>query len=149
MESLTESLKSTVSSLKPEQRKELLIIETIINMNNDNIFDYSNNGTVERTIFDDNINEFQHLVATRIEEEQQREFNIDDFVPKMLRCEMSKTRIIEVAALFGSVKCFKLLMLNDVKIDESICKYAISGGNYEIVHLCANSYLSFKDTLEL
>ena len=54
---------------------------------------------------------------------------------------------IEVSALFGSIKSFKYLMMNGDKINEYTCKYAVSGGNLEIIHLCEQKGLQFEDCL--
>ena len=53
----------------------------------------------------------------------------------------------ECSALFGSVKCFKYLMLSGEEINKDVCKLAIAGGNIEIVHLCEQKGLSFEKCL--
>lgn len=42
---------------------------------------------------------------------------------------------INYAAAFGSIKCFKYLMLNHVEIDSSTFYYSIYGGNSEIIKI--------------
>ena len=39
-------------------------------------------------------------------------------------------------------------MLNEVKIKEWTCKYAIAGGNNEIIHICEQNGFHFSDCLE-
>ena len=46
-----------------------------------------------------------------------------------------KPTIINCAALYGSIKCFKYLFLNDGKIDESTLYFAVSGCNNEIIKI--------------
>ena len=42
---------------------------------------------------------------------------------------------ISIDAFFGSIKCFNFLLLNESKLENTF-KYAISGGDLEIIHLC-------------
>ncbi|KAK8894582.1 hypothetical protein M9Y10_023018 [Tritrichomonas musculus] len=43
---------------------------------------------------------------------------------------------IEYAAYFGSLKCFKFLYQQIPTLPTKTSRYAIAGGNYEIIHLC-------------
>ncbi|OHS95321.1 hypothetical protein TRFO_38572 [Tritrichomonas foetus] len=57
-------------------------------------------------------------------------------------------KLIDFAAFFGSIKCFKFLMLND--FDFSIHQtfvYAVCGGMSEIVHLCEEKKCEIKGSL--
>ena len=56
---------------------------------------------------------------------------------------------IEFAAFYGSVKCFKYFLLNNAKLKPSICKFAVAGGNYEIIHILEQKNLSFEDCFRL
>ncbi|KAK8898237.1 hypothetical protein M9Y10_000515 [Tritrichomonas musculus] len=49
--------------------------------------------------------------------------------------ENGRTSYINYAAAYGSVKCFKYLLLNYDKIDKSTFKYAVYGGNIEIIKI--------------
>lgn len=42
---------------------------------------------------------------------------------------------IDYAALYGSIKCFKYLLLNDASINNNSLYYALSGGNTEIIKI--------------
>ena len=58
--------------------------------------------------------------------------------------------IIEYAAFFGSIKCFKYLLNNGAEIyPYRIGKYAIAGGNEEIIHICNQEHSSFKKTVNI
>lgn len=46
-----------------------------------------------------------------------------------------KSTLVEYAAFFGAVKCFKYLMLNGAKYPRYVFEIAIAGGNSEIIHL--------------
>ena len=52
-----------------------------------------------------------------------------------------KINMLDIAAYYGSVACFKYLMLNNTPFSKRICAYAIAGGNSEIIHLIENTYL--------
>lgn len=43
--------------------------------------------------------------------------------------------LLDVAASYNSLNCFKFLLMNDVKIQPSTSKKAIEGGNPEIIHI--------------
>lgn len=46
-----------------------------------------------------------------------------------------EVNFINYAALYGSIRCFKYLLLNDVKIVESSFYFAVKGGNTEIIKI--------------
>jgi len=47
---------------------------------------------------------------------------------------------LSFAAYFGSIKCFKYLVINGLKICSSVTKSSIFGGNIDIFRLCFNEY---------
>lgn len=47
--------------------------------------------------------------------------------------------LLQIAALNGSVKCFRLLLINNVELAENTCAMAIAGGNFEIISLLENT----------
>ncbi|OHT07181.1 hypothetical protein TRFO_01317 [Tritrichomonas foetus] len=58
--------------------------------------------------------------------------------------------LIECSMLFGSLQIFKYLLLNYASISDSSLKYAIIGGNYEIIHLLENHHYIFnKECIEI
>ncbi|OHT02395.1 hypothetical protein TRFO_30524 [Tritrichomonas foetus] len=63
--------------------------------------------------------------------------------------------LIEVAALYGSINCFKYLLLNGSSLyllDEtnaSLPQYAVAGGNLEIIRICHQKKLSFNGTSQI
>lgn len=44
--------------------------------------------------------------------------------------------LLEYAAFFGSIKCFKYLVMNDFIVTPKLISFAIFGGNLEIIHIC-------------
>lgn len=46
-----------------------------------------------------------------------------------------KSTLVEYAAFFGAVKCYKYLMLNGAKYPRYVFEIGIAGGNSEIIHL--------------
>ena len=56
---------------------------------------------------------------------------------------------VEVAAMFGSVECFKYFMMNGDVIDEDTCKFAVARGNIEIIHLCKQIGFVFEDCISI
>ena len=56
------------------------------------------------------------------------------------------TKYINYAAAYGSIKCFKYLLLNHAEIDDYSFKYAISGGNIEIIKIVDQNKKKDKKT---
>ena len=54
--------------------------------------------------------------------------------------EINGFNILEASADTGSVEYFKYLLLNNVHYTERLCNFAISGGNYEIIHAIENNF---------
>ena len=48
---------------------------------------------------------------------------------------LSSASPIEIAAFFGSIKCFKYLLVNGANLNERLSHYSIAGGNLEIVRI--------------
>ena len=111
------------------------------------VFDFADEETVGRAIFEDDIDLLQRIIAVHSNEGKEQIFQINHFFPKNSYLERSNANRIEIAALFGSIKCFKYLMIIGDEINEDACKFAVSGGNNEIIHLCEQKGLQFEDCL--
>lgn len=63
--------------------------------------------------------------------------------------------LIHLAAFFGSIKCFKFLLLNGSNLqlrtdsNRRLAQYAVAGGNCEIVRICEQKRLDFTRTLHV
>ena len=57
----------------------------------------------------------------------------------------SNISIIDYAALHGSVKCFKYAIMNDAKYYQDTQKFAIEGGNVEIIHILEQKGAKFEN----
>ena len=55
--------------------------------------------------------------------------------------------LIDYCAFFCSIQCFKYLLLNGSNVKNTL-KYAIAGGNLEIIHLCEHNDLLFEGVYE-
>ena len=112
--------------------------------------DFAEEGSVPKAIFDDDINKFQELFNSLPDELMnyvdhfKKEFFLREFPLFSFEIEQ-----INAAALFGSVNCFKFMMMNDIEITNNTCQYAVAGGNNEIIHLCEQKELKFTDCLEV
>ena len=56
--------------------------------------------------------------------------------------------LIDFCCFFGSLKCFKYLLLNKCYITEKTLKYSIAGGNQEIINILKEKGHSFEECLE-
>ena len=57
--------------------------------------------------------------------------------------------LIDHAAFYGSLKCFKYLLLNSKDQSQQLAKYAVAGGNTEIIHICEQNKKKFLGTLKV
>lgn len=67
------------------------------------------------------------------------------------RCEVivdKKCTILDCAAFFGSIKCFKYLVSNQAVITETTFSYAVMGGSAEIIHLIENTLNNIERTIK-
>jgi hypothetical protein len=113
----------------------------------EHVFDFAEEETIGRALFEDDIDYLQHLLASQPEEGKKLFGNVHTFFDFALHFEKHEANRIEIAALFGSVKCFKYLMMNGDELNDDTCRFAIAGGNTEIIHLCEQKRLQFRDCL--
>ena len=114
---------------------------------NKHAFDFEEVGTVQRAIFDDDIDELQQLLAVQYEGVDNKNFELGTFFPFQDIAQKFPIDRIGTAAFLGSIKCFKYLMINGDQINDGTCKYAISGGNNEIVHIFEQKGFQFSNCL--
>lgn len=81
------------------------------------------------------------------EDDENYENNKEHIGKNRLNSFVYKGKFIEIAAFFGSINIFKFLWMNKVNIDDSIGKYVIAGGNYEIIHLVEDCISYSQDDL--
>ncbi|KAK8852778.1 hypothetical protein M9Y10_017768 [Tritrichomonas musculus] len=60
-----------------------------------------------------------------------------------------KTKLIEYAAFYGSVKIFKYLQMHDVQLGQSLWQFAIHGKNPEIIRFLEENQVENKSCKEL
>lgn len=62
-------------------------------------------------------------------------------------CEFSERNpsLIEYSALFGAVNVFKYLLLNGATLTENLSQFAVTGGNYEIIHILEQNGSKFNN----
>ncbi|KAK8836383.1 hypothetical protein M9Y10_039726 [Tritrichomonas musculus] len=89
---------------------------------------------LHKTIRNDDIDEFQSLLSKN---NYSYNHNFDFSYYERTLTECKTPSLIQIAATYGSIKIFKFLwMQNDIIYDDNLICYAISGRNYEIIHIC-------------
>jgi hypothetical protein len=63
--------------------------------------------------------------------------------------KLKRPSLIAISAFYGSVRCFKFLLLNGYQMRPSICKNSIRGGNTEIISLCEQEHGDFSKCLPI
>ena len=133
--------------------KEMLHMKNIIpesDFLNEHIFDFAEDGTIERAIFEDDVNKVRQLMAIQTEDsEEEEEFDILSFIPDIIGVSRSEANRLELSALFGSVKCFKYFVSNGEKITKDVCKFAVASGENQIIHICEQNGQKFEDCLHI
>lgn len=104
------------------------------------------NDILTNALRNDDIDSLQLLISKKLIDvtvEKVPFYIFEVFVPNGL------TNFIDYAAAYGSVKCFKYLLLNHCSIDLNTYKMAVFGGNVEIIKIVdqkANELDLFSDT---
>lgn len=96
---------------------------------------------LHKAIREDDIDTFQSIIS-------KNNIGINNKIP-FSYYERTKTidrnlEPIKVASLYGSVKVFKFLLMNNAELDKNILSYIYFGSNLEIIHLIENK-CSHKD----
>ena len=52
---------------------------------------------------------------------------------------------MQIMAYFGSIKCFKFLILNEATINEDLGMYVVCSGNGEMFHFSENNNILFDN----
>lgn len=93
-----------------------------------------NISSLHKSIRDDDIDGFQSLLSLN-------NFNINhrfefDYYERLLSVD-NEPSLIQVAAIYGALKIFKFLwMQQNIILDKNLISYAISGRNTQIIHIC-------------
>ena len=104
-------------------------------------------GTLEKIIYDDNTDDLAKLLSLK-EEEKNHIIQTKHFINIFQLNSSYFMSALSFSALFGSVQCFKYLLLNDGNDeDQECCRFAIMGGNAEIVHICEQNGMRFENCL--
>ena len=118
-----------------EYIKNIFIYEITKNdFNNLSFYNYEE-GTIPYYLFNDDISGLQDYVSRR--------FNVDfnekpiiKYLKHSIILDYFEPNLFQHSILFGSIKCFKYIMLNDaVNIDNECNMAAIASGNSEIIHI--------------
>lgn len=106
-------------------------------MSSDQLIEYRNKRhsthPLAQVIIDDDVDQLQKLLSkSNISIDDRNIFNsyfeINEF--------LNEAKLIEYSSFYGSINCFKYLINQDKSIDyDKLIKYAIAGGNYDIIHI--------------
>lgn len=90
----------------------------------------------------DDVDTFQSIISSK----QIKDISIC-FIPSNIFDSFiyDKISYLNYSAAFGSIKCFKYLMLNHSKIDTHTFYFSLCGGNFEIIKIVDNQKQSIND----
>ena len=112
-----------------------------INQISKNIVNIYDKGSLERAIIEDDIETLKNY--RDVLENETIHINIIN----MLFAKEEATKL-ELCAYFGAAKCFKYLLKTE-EIKENACRYAVAGGNKEIINICKKKGLEFKNCINV
>jgi Pyruvate/2-oxoacid:ferredoxin oxidoreductase delta subunit len=61
---------------------------------------------------------------------------------------LEEESLLSVSVFYGSVECFKFLLLNGAEVTSSVCVSAVKGGDLEIIQICELEHVDFSDCLQ-
>ena len=99
------------------------------------------------SIIEDDCNNFQKLVSDSPYFDYLQLINVQNTVIESVEDE-KRVDLLEFAAFFGSIKCFKFLFLNEYSFHHKIKYYAVAGGNMEIFNIVTNKGIIFDDCID-
>ena len=81
---------------------------------------------------------------------QQQILPMNEYYFYLFACTWSRNSIslIDFCCFFGSLKCFKYLLLNKCKITKETLRWSIAGGNKEIINILKENGQKFEECLE-
>ncbi|OHT15501.1 hypothetical protein TRFO_02813 [Tritrichomonas foetus] len=104
----------------------------------------NNPSAIAEAIRNDNLKQFVYILNT---ENMSMEMNI----PKSTfeTCDINiDIPLICYSAFYSAKKCFDLLLNNKVMIPKDLPKYAVAGGNFDIIQQCEKLNLDFSHTFK-
>ena len=140
------------SIVRPKQQELLSKIESAISIthsSNDRAFEniFSENklpfifkfDSVTFPIFEyirnDDFENFQKFVTNQVDFDFDQNIGIEREY-----YQTTYVNLLDIAAYYGSIQCFKYLVANKAPFSKHVCQYSICGGNYEIIHYIENNY---------
>lgn len=103
---------------------------------------------LEISIRNDDLSNCQNIIAHRYEDINQ--LVKTSIYEKNSFVNDGNCSLLEYAAFFGARNCFKFLLSNRAEMDKQrIGKFAIAGGDEEIIHICHQAECSFKRTVNI
>lgn len=103
-------------------------------------FSFFDDSSIEYQIQFDNISGLQRLTLSP-------DFNNNELRIMALGIRSNKITYLDLAAYFGSIECFRYLLLNNAIITKDTAKFAVQGGNIEIIELLRTKEVDFGVTV--
>ena len=88
-------------------------------------------------------NDFSPDVKIMLDDDFGQNQEIIEIISKNQYCDNININLLDFCSFYGSSKCYKFLKMNGFEYDEFISKMSICGGNFEIIHDCEESGISF------
>jgi hypothetical protein len=66
-----------------------------------------------------------------------------------LNVQLENQSFLSISAFYGSIQCFKFLLLNGMKVAAAESESAVRGGHLEIIRLCEQQHGEFRNCLSI
>ena len=129
-------------------RQRILNLYPNLKQKSNSIECYFKPNTFLSYIIDDDIEKLQNYVNSLPEFNFDQKIQISNTsIEKCFYC--SGISLLDFAAYFGSLKCLKYFMLNDINFTSNTKYFATAGGNPNLINLLESRDIDFKDTLNI
>ncbi|OHT15892.1 hypothetical protein TRFO_13740 [Tritrichomonas foetus] len=105
-----------------------------------------NSSPLAVAIRNDDVETFQELISAK---NIQLNSHIEYSTYEQCKIISQKPTICEFTAFLGSTKIFKFLIMNQVSLNSRVARFAVAGGNYEIIHILEAENCSFYGSLDM
>ena len=100
-------------------------------------------GTIERIIYEDDLEQLQILLNNPNHNVLNIPIKNESSYPITLITEENSISILSFCSFYGAIRSLKYLILNEFKLEENNCPFAVAGGNNEIIHILENQNFHF------
>ena len=150
---LPTTLAQAIISTNPQQQEEICLFIMKRTKTLQNVMLLKNSSDLQQKLFtilkNDDVDSMISFMSENpnFDLDQEHDIFSNHYYLYLFDMEM-KITFIDLCSLFGSLECFKYLLLNNCTISQNTLKWSIAGGNQEIVSILKEKGYPFQECLE-